>query len=130
MTSATNYALPALVNMAKAGREQPVASHLVAKAEYVPERFLLKVLKSLVSARILNSVKGPNGGYRRARPPEEISLREVIEAVDGPIQGQAPRVGKQGAAVLDKRLEAECTKLAALTRGVLAEVNVKDLAGK
>jgi Rrf2 family protein len=130
MTRATNYALHALVNMAKAGREQPLASHVVAKAEGVPDRFLFKVLKPLVSARILHSVKGPNGGYRLARPPDKIALLEVVEAVDGPIRGQAPGVGAHGASAFDKRLEAECEKVAKLVRGVLGKVSVKDLAGK
>jgi Rrf2 family protein len=130
MTRATNYALHALVNLARAGREQPVASHVVAKAEGVPDRFLLKVLKPLVSARILHSVKGPNGGYRLARPPEKIPLLEVVEAVDGPIRGQAPGVGAHGAAALDKRLDLECEQLAALVRQQLRKVSLKDLAGK
>jgi Rrf2 family protein len=86
LTRAMNDALPALVNLAKAGREQPVASHLVAKPEGVPERFLLKILTPLVSARILYSVKGPNGAYRRARPPAEISCSKSAR----PSRGRSP----------------------------------------
>jgi Rrf2 family protein len=130
MTRATNYALHALVNLAKAGREQPVASHVIAKAEGVPDRFLLKILKPLVSARILHSVKGPNGGYRLARPPEKVSLLDVTEAVEGPIRGQAQAVGRGEASAFDKRLEAECEKVAKVVRGVLGRVSVQDLVGK
>jgi Rrf2 family protein len=130
MTRATNYALHALVNLAKAGREQPVASHVVAKAEGVPDRFLLKILKPLVAARILHSAKGPNGGYRLARPPEKVSLLDVTEAVEGPIRGQAPAVGQGKYAALDKRLEEECEKVAAVTRRVLGKVSIKDVADK
>jgi Rrf2 family protein len=130
MTRATNYALHALVNLAEAGREQPLASHHIAHAEGVPDRFLLKVLKPLVSARILHSVKGPNGGYRLARPPEKIALLEVVEVVEGPIRGQAQAVGRGQASALDKRLEAECEKVAKVVRGVLGRVRVKDLVGK
>jgi Rrf2 family protein len=130
MTRATNYALHALVNLARAGREQPVASHAVAKAEGLPDRFLLKILKPLVAARILHSVRGPNGGFRLARPPEKIALLEVIEVVEGPIRGQAQTVGRGEASAFDKRLEAECDKVAKVIRGVLGRVSVKDLAGK
>jgi Rrf2 family protein len=130
MTRATNYALHALAYMAKAGHGRPVASHHIAHAEGVPERFLLKVLKPLVSARILYSIKGPNGGYRLARPPEKIALLEVVEAVDGPLQGTAPDVGRDGAAAFDKRLKAECKKLADLARSQLQKVSVKDLLDK
>src|SRR5262249_61412760 len=88
LTRASSYALHAVAFMAQQKNDKPVASHNVAKARGIPERFLLKVLKPLVSARVLLSIKGPNGGYRLAKPANEISLAEVLEAVDGPIRGQ------------------------------------------
>src|SRR5262249_12731580 len=81
LTRAASYALHALVFMAGQKKNQPVPSHQVARARGIPERFLLKVLKPLVSARILHSVKGPNGGYRLARPASQVSLLELVEAV-------------------------------------------------
>ena len=78
--------------------------HLVARARKIPERFLLKVLKPLVSARVLHSVKGPNGGYRLARPASDISLLEVLEAVDGPIRGYAPSGAENGSVPLQRKL--------------------------
>ena len=63
LTRASSYAVHALVFMATQKENRPVASHTIAKARGVPERFLLKVLKPLVSARVLHSIKGPNGGY-------------------------------------------------------------------
>src|SRR5579884_3535069 len=90
LTRASSYALHAVVYMAAQGEDKPVASHHIAQARGIPERFLLKVLKPLVSARVLHSVKGPNGGYRLARPASKISMLEIVEAVDGPIRGQAP----------------------------------------
>jgi Rrf2 family protein len=130
MTRATSYALHALTHMAKQGHQRPMASHHIAHAEGVPDRFLFKVLKPLVAARILHSVRGPNGGYRLARPPEKIALLEVIEAVEEPIRGQAQAVGRGEASAFDKRLEAECEKVAKVVRGVVGRVSVKDLAGK
>ena len=82
LTRASSYALHALVYMAGQKHNRPVPSHIVAQARGIPERFLLKVLKPLVSARVLASVKGPNGGYRLSRPASSVSLLEVIEAVD------------------------------------------------
>ena len=69
LTRASSYALHAVAFMAAQKVNKPVASHLIAKARGIPERFLLKVLKPLVSARVLHSIKGPNGGYRLARAP-------------------------------------------------------------
>src|SRR6516225_7690794 len=85
LTRASSYALHAVAYMATQKHNRPVPSHIVARDRGVPERFLLKVLKPLVSARVLLSVKGPHGGYRLARPAGEITLLEVLEAVDGPI---------------------------------------------
>jgi len=76
--------------MAQMKSDRPVASHKIAQERGIPERFLLKVLKPLVSARVLMSIKGPNGGYRLARSPSDITVLEIVEAVDGPIRGQAP----------------------------------------
>src|ERR1700746_3393357 len=106
LTRASSYAFHAFVFMASQKQNRPVASHLVARARGIPERFLLKVLKPLVAARVLHSIKGPNGGYRLAKAPNEISLLEVLEAVDGPIRGQAGFTEFSNG--LDKRLEQIC----------------------
>src|SRR5213080_2075242 len=96
LTRASSYALHAVVFMATQKSDRPVASHLIAQARGIPERFLLKVLKPLVSARVLYSVKGPNGGYRLAKPATDISVLEILEAVDGPIRGYAPSNADNG----------------------------------
>jgi Rrf2 family protein len=105
----------------------PVASHLTARSEGVPERFLLKVLNPLVRARILHSIKGPNGGYRLARPASEISLLEIVEAVDGPIRGIVPPV-ENGDGKLDKKLEKICEGLANEVRDLFSKVKIAELA--
>src|SRR4051794_6478055 len=93
LTVASSYALHAVVYMARQKKDDPIASHHIAHACGIPERFLLKVLKPLVSAQVLRSTKGPHGGYRLARGPSEISMLEVLEVTDGPIRGDAP-IGK------------------------------------
>jgi Rrf2 family protein len=130
LSRASSYALHALVHVARGAPDQSVPSHIIAQANGTPNQFLLKILKPLVDARILHSVKGPNGGYRLARAPEKISVLEVVEAVDGSIRGQAPTAAGEGGAVFDKRLDAECQKVAELMRGQLQKVSVKDLAGR
>ena len=132
LTRASSYALHAVAFMAQQKHDRPIASHNIAQARGIPERFLLKVLKPLVSARVLQSVKGPNGGYRLAKPPSKITMLEVVEAVDGPIRGQAPLAqegGHQGGN-LDPRLEAICDEAAVLLRRRLGKVRVSDLVGR
>jgi Rrf2 family protein len=92
------YALRALVHLMSGKENAPVPSRVIAAVQGLPERFLGKVLKPLVTARILHSLKGPNGGYRLARPADRISLLDVIEAVDGPLRGRAPLDPLEGGA--------------------------------
>ena len=127
LTRASSYALHAVGYMAARGGDSPVASHHIAEARGVPERFLLKVLKPLVSAQLLHSVKGPHGGYRLARHASKISLLEVVEAVEGPILGQALLAGDRGRGDLDPRLEVICDQAAALLRKRLGKVRISDL---
>ena len=128
LTRASSYALHAVAFMAQQKTTDPVASHKIAKTRGIPERFLLKVLKPLVSARVLKSVKGPNGGYHLARPASEISMLEILEAVDGPIRGQAPFAEKSNPS-LNGKLEDICNQSAEAVRKTLGKINITDLVG-
>src|SRR6266446_8221789 len=130
LTRASSYALYAVVHMANQKNDRPTPSHLVARARKIPERFLLKVLKPLVSARILHSVKGPNGGYRLARPASQITLLEIVEAVDGPIRGQPTFSREEGNGSLNKRLDQICSQAADQVRKHLQRIRISDLAKK
>ncbi len=129
LSRASSYALHAVVHMAAENVERPLASHDIARAHGIPERFLLKVLKPLVSAQVLRSVKGPNGGYRLARPAAKITLLEVVEAVDGPIRGQVP-FSSDGNGSFERRLEGVCNEAADQLRKHLQKVRIADLVGK
>ena len=129
LTRASTYALHAVAFMASQKHDRPIASHNIAQARGIPERFLLKVLKPLVSARVLHSIKGPNGGYRLARPASEITMLEVLEAVDGPIRGQAPFADEKNGP-LNHKLEQICKQASDLTRKHLEKIRMSDLAGK
>jgi Rrf2 family protein len=129
LTRASSYALHAVAHMAAVGENRPLASHLIAQARGIPDRFLLKVLKPLVSAQILRSVKGPNGGYRLAKPANKITMLDVVEAVDGSIRGHVTPVG-EGKDGLDRQLETICNQAAEQERKQLAKVRISELAGK
>src|SRR5262249_58423147 len=90
LTRASSYALHAVAYMAAQKKADPVASHVIAQDRGIPERFLLKVLKPLVSAQILLSIKGPNGGYRPAPAAHDITILEVAQAVDRPLPRHPP----------------------------------------
>jgi Rrf2 family protein len=117
--------------MAAQKKADPVASHIIAQDRKIPERFLLKVLKPLVAAQILHSIKGPNGGYRLARPANEITMLEIVEAAEGgPIRGGAPPNDKNPNSQLDKRLNQICGQAAETLRKHLGKVKVSELTSK
>jgi Rrf2 family protein len=128
LTRATSYALQAVAHMAAQKQAQPLVSHDIAAARGIPERFLLKVLKPLVSAGILLSVKGPNGGYRLARAPSEITMLDIVEAVEGPVRGLAPFSQGRDASGLDRRLEEICNQIADQVRNQLQKVKLSELS--
>ena len=129
LTRASSYALHALAFMATQKNNRPIPSHVVAQARGIPERFLLKVLKPLVSARVLVSVKGPNGGFRLARSANEVSMLEIVEAVDGPIRGQAPLSQEERDSALNRKLEAICKQGAEQVRKQFEKVHLSERAG-
>jgi Rrf2 family protein len=126
LTRASSYALHAVAFMSVQKHDRPIASHNIAQARGIPERFLLKVLKPLVSARVLLSIKGPNGGYRLAKKPDDISMLEILEAVDGPIRGQAP-FSEESNGPLNHKLENICKQSADGVRKQLEKVRMSDL---
>ncbi|MBI1247713.1 Rrf2 family transcriptional regulator [bacterium] len=84
------YALQATMQLAVSESDAPVpCSQIAAKGE-MPERFLLQVLRSLVNHGVLRSTRGVDGGYMLIRTPDEISLLDVIEAIEGPLDSKLP----------------------------------------
>jgi Rrf2 family protein len=130
LTRASSYALQAVAYMAAQKDKDPIASHIIAQKKKIPERFLLKVLKPLVSAQVLTSVKGPNGGYRLARAAKDINMLEILEAVDGPIRGLAPIGVGDSDTAFSKRLDHVCNQTAEHLRKQLERVKIADLVSK
>jgi Rrf2 family protein len=80
-----DYALRAAINLARQepGRAASVAE--ISAAEGVPRKFLEKILQDLIHAGLVVSRRGAHGGYALSRPAAEISFKDVMEAVEGPI---------------------------------------------
>src|SRR5688572_2749991 len=83
------YAVRATLQLAQLQSEGPVPCSQLASAGKMPERFLLQILRNLVTHGILRSTRGVDGGYALTRPPEQVSLLEVIEAIEGPLDGNS-----------------------------------------
>jgi Rrf2 family protein len=128
MSRACGYALLALEYLAARGWGRPAAAHDIAEARGAPERVLQRALRALASAGLLRPVKGPNGGYRLARPASQVTLLEVVEAVDGPVGGHAVPA-PEGGDGFDARLEAVWCAAAGEVRRQLGRVRISDLLG-
>ena len=81
-----DYALRAVIHLGTeqgSGRVCTIAE--IAERERLPRQFLEKIFQQLIRRGLVRSRRGPNGGYELGRPAEEMTFRDVIEAVEGPI---------------------------------------------
>lgn len=85
ITQEDDYALRTVFYLYKCGQGQRVEAKNISEHENIPPRFLLKLLRKLTVADILKSYMGYGGGYAIEKPPNEVTLRHVIEAIEGPI---------------------------------------------
>ena len=128
ISARADYALRAAAELAAAGGG-PVKGDALAAAQSIPAKFLENILADLRHARLVRSQRGSDGGYWLAHPAEEISLADVIRAVEGPlaaVRGEAPEdVEYPGPA---KDLQDIWIAVRAAVRGVVEHVTLADLA--
>ena len=128
VSAKADYALRAAIELAAAG-DGPVKGERIAQAQEIPLKFLENILLELRHAGIVRSQRGVEGGYWLARPAEEVSLAEVIRAVEGPIanvRGVGPQDVEYGGAA--GRLREVWIAVRASLRSVLEETTLADLA--
>jgi Rrf2 family protein len=86
ISAKSDYAVRAMAQLAAdGGRGTPVKAEQVSHEQQIPLNFLLGILRELKQAHLLRSQRGPEGGYLLRRPAAEISVADVIRAVDGPL---------------------------------------------
>lgn len=85
ITRQADYALRAMLYLARPDTKKPVATHEIAKEQEIPASFLAKIISQLSIAGLIETSRGAKGGVKIKRQPEDISLLDVIEAIDGPI---------------------------------------------
>lgn len=92
LSRTVSYAVQATLQLAKSSSAEPVPCSQLASSGKMPERFLLQILRNLVTHGILRSTRGVDGGYSLTRPAEEVSLLQVIEAIEGPLDGNSASI--------------------------------------
>lgn len=86
ITRQADYATRAILYLARHRNGKRIATSKVAKEQKIPSSFLAKIISQLSIAGLLHTSRGAHGGISLARHPTQITLLEVIEAIDGPIQ--------------------------------------------
>ena len=120
------YAIRATLQLAQAKSMAPVPCSQLAMEGQMPERFLLQILRSLVTRGLLCSTRGVDGGYYLARPAEQISLKDIIEAFDNPLSPAIPVLDALSPEVR-KRLLNSLNGASAAAQSELAKLTMADL---
>ena len=92
ITSKSRYAVVAMAELARSG-ESPVPVKELAERREIPDQFLEQLFSTLRRAGLLSSHRGSTGGYTLARPASEITVLEVVQALDGRVGQEADEAG-------------------------------------
>ena len=130
ISAKVDYAVRAAVELGAAGDEKPIKAERIANAQDIPLNFLENILSELRHAGIVRSHRGADGGFRLAKRPEDVTVADIIRAVEGPlasVRGGPPEETAYGgnAEVLPRVWIAVRTNL----RKVVEQVSVADIAG-
>ncbi len=116
------YACHAVAELAQPKHlESPLSASAISGARDIPETYLMHILLQLKKAGVVRSLRGAHGGYQLARPPEDITLREVVEIIDGEILADVPEVTE------DASLAATWKRVAEDTRALLDQHTFRDI---
>ena len=129
ISAKVDYAVRAAVELAAATDDKPVKAERIANAQDIPLNFLENILGELRHAGIVRSHRGAEGGFRLAKPPDQVTVADVIRAVEGPlasVRGGPPEdaVYPGAATVLPRVWIAVRANL----RGVVERVTIADVA--
>ena len=130
ISRSTGYAILAAGYMVKNQKEPIILSQRISKEYNIPLEYLLKILQQLVRANVLMSKRGPRGGFSLARAPKDITMLEIVEAVDGPMactlnlanQAKGEKFGAKAELVYKKAIDQ--------SRAVFARTKLSDLMKK
>ncbi|WP_067648328.1 RrF2 family transcriptional regulator [Nocardia harenae] len=129
ITARVDYAVRTLLEIARGQAAGAVKADAIATAQQIPPKVLETVLGELRRGTLVTSRRGPDGGYRLARPAAEISVADVIRAVESPlasVRGQRPEDVKYTGAA--EPLQQVWIALRVNIRSVLENVSIADIA--
>ena len=131
ISAKTEYACIAMLELASGyGTGRPIRIRRIAERHQIPPRFLVQILLQLKGAGLVASTRGAAGGYHLVRPPEEVSLGEVMELIEGASRsnGQACAASPNSPAV--KALMQTWRDVEGVQRKMLREISFAELLEK
>ena len=129
ISAKVDYAVRAVVELAAADGDKPVKAERIATAQEIPLNFLENILGELRHAGLVRSHRGADGGFRLARPASEVTVADVIRAVEGPlasVRGGPPEEAHYGGAA--RTLPRVWIAVRANLRRVVEHVTIADIA--
>lgn len=126
LSRTVSYAVRAALQLARRESPSPVPCNQLATEGKMPERFLLQVLRNLVNHGILRSTRGVEGGYVLDRSLDEVSLLDVIEAIDGPMDSNT-KIAEGFSANTQQKLLQAFQDVTATTRSQLEAIKLAHL---
>jgi Rrf2 family protein len=128
VSAKADYAVRAATELAATTSDRPMKAERISDAQGIPIKFLEAILLELKHANVVKSTRGADGGYALARPATEISIADVIRAVDGPlanVRGERPEDTRyKGSA---ENLTKLWVAVRASLRDVLEQTSLADL---
>ena len=85
ITRQTEYAIRTMLELAQASGDEFISTHFISEQQDIPEDFLKKTLKLLVTAGLVTTQRGAKGGVKLAQAASEVNLADIISAIEGPI---------------------------------------------
>ncbi len=129
ISRSTGYGLVGASYIAQHYKDGAVLAARVSKEYDIPLEYLLKILQQLVRANILRSKRGPRGGFSLARPAGEITMLEIIEAIDGPMMGHLPLAEQTSNAPFSLKMEDVCRKATQEAKAVYQKATLSTMLG-
>jgi Rrf2 family protein len=129
ISAKADYAVRAAVELAAASDDKPIKAERIATAQGIPLNFLENILGELRHSGIVRSQRGAEGGFMLARPPDAITVADVMRAVEGPlasVRGGPPEEAAYGGAA--EALPRVWIAVRANLRGVVENVSLADIA--
>jgi Rrf2 family protein len=129
----STYGIMAAVDLAMHLETAPVQAKSIARRQGIPARFLEQVLHAMKKAGLVSSLRGAQGGYVLSKKPSELSVAEILEALDGPF---SPVSGLNGHGSVRRPTKSEALlakvwdRVCAAERDVLDAITVEDLASQ